>query len=474
MLQQFDLVLVHPGSDPTAASRVLLETCLSEDAYATAAIRRSRLIPQWVATEPNEQRLRDVALSLQQVGAVATVVPHETDRHLAGSYDLTLERIGPNRLETLKQARTVTGWDLTRVKQALEITPVTLLSACNARESADAALALESAGATVTLMGTDVTGLSSRYVAGSPRQLIPDAPVPDPEALADQAFQAWTEQDAALAETLWQQAANLGSSRAMVNLGRNRLEEGDHEGATSWLSLANEAGNADGAYWLGRMAFERGDEQEAERWRWRAADLGDAPTLLWLARREPDPNPGEPFNVGLMLRAANAGSHIARGLLCTRALDREDYEECVQWGESSLELQDQEEDSAQLARLHTVIGSACMSLDRLEDALTHFEAAFSLAPDELQMTRSDIEPLIQALEFRQHATASTQEREPSDLLDYLRRPPRTPSTFGLPQGPLTSNFSQAPVNDGSPGCRKCRSTPEPGAKFCVNCGESLV
>lgn len=201
------------------------------------------------------------------------------------------------------------------------------------------------------------------------------------EAIADDAFFAWKDNDFELAESLWQKAASLGSSRAMVNLGRNRLEEEAFDQAREWFLQAVDLGNPDGAFFLGRMAIDAGDEVEGERWRWVAAELGDGPMLWWLANREKDPDPAETFNVELMTRAAQANFHKACGQLSSRAILSENYEECIEWGERALVLQEQETEKVLLAQLHGMVGAAYWYLGQPSTALLHYECALGVAPD---------------------------------------------------------------------------------------------
>jgi len=211
------------------------------------------------------------------------------------------------------------------------------------------------------------------------------------EKLADAAIEAWKDGELQRAEALWQEAAELGSSRAMVNLGRNRVDEGDLEHGRSWFLRAVDAGNPDGAFFLGKLAMEAGDSEEAEAWRWRAADLGDGPTLWWLANREADPDPTESFNVELMTRAAETGSYPACRQMCMRSLMRGDSEECIDWGERALKVRDQEDDQDRLARLHWLLAAVYESQDEVDAALRNYESALNLAPSRVDVDLKIIE-----------------------------------------------------------------------------------
>lgn len=211
------------------------------------------------------------------------------------------------------------------------------------------------------------------------------------EKLADAAIEAWKNGDLERAETLWQEAAELGSSRAMVNLGRNRVDDENVEQARTWFLRAVDAGNPDGAFFLANLAMEAGDAEEAEAWRWKAADLGDGPTLWWLANREADPDPTESFNVELMTRAAETGSYPACRQMCMRSLMRGDSDECIDWGERALKARDQEDDQDRLARLHWVLAAVYESQDELDAALRNYESALNLAPSRVDVDLEIIE-----------------------------------------------------------------------------------
>jgi tetratricopeptide (TPR) repeat protein len=277
--------------------------------------------------------------------------------------------------------------------------------------------------------------MDGRSKMGERRVLSED---PDAADLADQALAAWEASDFDTAEILWRKAAEGGSSRAMVNLGRNRLDAGDPDGATTWFRQADEAGDAEGAFWLGRMAFERGDQEEANRWRWRGAELGDISMLLWLAGNEPDPDPDESFNVALMVQAAEAGSHHARGMLCTRSMLREDYLECIRWGERAFELAEQEEDLTQLAKLHSVLGAAYRLVGRPADALPHYEKALSLAPEHVEV-------------------------DPEDIVDVKREIDQA-----FPEGSFDLTSPSPIVMDR---CVNCGDIPTSDTRFCTKCGQ---
>ena len=286
----------------------------------------------------------------------------------------------------------------------------------------------------------------------------------DADALADAALEAWKRDEFALAEDLWQQAAALGSARAMVNLGRNRIDEEDLDGAAVWFLRAVDAGSADGAVWMGRMAFERGDVEEQEAWRWRAADLGDAGMLEWLANREPDPNPGESFNVALMRRAAEAGSFLAGGMMSVRAFDRDEYEECITWGERAFTLQHQEVDPAQVARLHMVVGAAYRLTGRPAQALPHYEVALAIAPEAVQADASDVAAL------RRELGITTAPGAPMTAPSIAWASPTAPaaSPTHTPEVPGSEAVSPgaAPVRF----CTQCGSARDTGARFCSQCG----
>lgn len=273
------------------------------------------------------------------------------------------------------------------------------------------------------------------------------------EGLADEALAVWQGGDVRRAEQLWLRAAEGGSTRAMVNLGRNCLDAGDADGAKDWFLRAFEAGSADGAYWIGRMAFERGDAEEAEAWRWKAADLGDIPTLIWLAYREPDPDPDERYNVSLMTRAAELGSHAACASLCSRAMLREKYDESVQWGERALATREQAEDAVQLARFHAVLGSAYYLVGRPVDALSQYEEAVTLAPEEV----ADDDEFVMSL------------REEVANLNSAAGPELT----GRNVARAVNVAGRISARAKAPECRSCGSAVPSHARFCVMCGTAL-
>lgn len=285
----------------------------------------------------------------------------------------------------------------------------------------------------------------------------------DVDALSDAALAAWKRDEFALAEELWQQAAALGSARAMVNLGRNRIDEGDLDGAAVWFLRAVDAGSAEGAVWMGRVAFERGDVEEQEAWRWRAADLGHAGMLEWLANREPDPNPGESFNVALMRRAAEAGSFLAGGMMSVRAFDRDEYEECITWGERTFTLEHQEVDPAQVARLHMVVGAAYRLTGRPAQALPHYEIAVALAPDAVQADAGDIAAL------RRELDPDTPSIWPSTVGAFSTASAAMPT----PSVTWTKPTAAPPGASSARYCSQCGTVRVDGARFCSRCGFPL-
>lgn len=282
----------------------------------------------------------------------------------------------------------------------------------------------------------------------------------DGEALADAALAAWEQNEFSLAEALWRQAADLGSARAMVNLGRNLIDEQDLDGAAAWFLRAVDAGSSEGAEWMWRMAVDRGDEVEQEVWVWRAANLGDASWLLHLAHREPDPDPDESFNVALMRRAAEAGSFLARGNLSARAFQRGSYEECVTWGEQALALHDQEDDPAQVARLHGIVGIAYQMTGRPARALTHLEAALALASNTVPADSGFIAELQRQIDLSPlHAVPapSAESRSAPSPAFMWTRPKPTPSASS------SSRF-----------CTQCGAARDEGARFCGQCGSEYL
>jgi len=233
------------------------------------------------------------------------------------------------------------------------------------------------------------------------------------EELADEAIEAWKNDNLERAESLWQEAAELGSSRAMVNLGRNRLDDRNVGQAREWFLRAVDAGNPDGAFFLANLAMQAGEAEDAEAWRWKAADLGDGPTLLWLANRETDPDPAEPFNVELMTRAAEAGSHLACRQMCMRSLMRGDSEECIDWGERALKVRDQEDDQVRLARLHWVLAAVYETQAEWDAALRNYEIALNLAPNRVDVDLEIIERMRANTEAnRSGGSAPTVRRSP--------------------------------------------------------------
>jgi ribosomal protein L7/L12 len=326
------------------------------------------------------------------------------------------------------------------------------------------------------------------------------------ENLADQALAAWEADDSDRAEGLWREAAGLGSSRAMVNLGRNRADDDDLNGASKWFLAAVEQGDAEGAILMAGVARLRGDSDGEEAWSWRAADLGHGPMLLQLAMREPDSDPSESFNVALMLKAGDAGSDGACGMMCVRAFNREQYGECVEWGLRAFELVDEDTDPSQEARLHSVVASAYLLMDDPLESLRHYEIGVGLDRDAVHFSDDALQSLRQAVrELEATGTGgptvghtgthlvthvpNTPADQGDDVAAARLRTLTKPATadlgagvhgdFTSPRGAPTARAA-APAT-GSPSasgsarfCIQCGEPRNTETRFCTNCGQAFT
>ena len=284
---------------------------------------------------------------------------------------------------------------------------------------------------------------------------------PDAESIADQALTSWEAGDTDRAEALWHLAAAMGSSRAKVNLGRNRMDEADYDAAAVWFLAAVEDGDPEAAILMAGIGYLRGDAEEERRWSWIAADLGYIPILHQLAVSEPDPDPQETFNVALMLRAVEAGSGQACAMMAIRAFNREEYQECVTWGLRAFNNPSSEEDAdaAQDARLHSVVASAYYSMGNYGEALRHYDIAFDLDRDAVSLPDSALDELRELVAGgtqstqRSHTFSQPHRNSPQSVSEHSRE---TTSTTNTPQ-----TF-----------CTHCGTKFSGGEqKFCSECGQ---
>ena len=126
---------------------------------------------------------------------------------------------------------------------------------------------------------SDISEIEERATAGDPH---------DSDAMNRLGVLAYKAGDMVLAESWWQQAADLGDSTAMWRLGGLAEDAGNLELAKSWCQASADLGDSDAMNDLGRLAEKAGDLESATSWYQKAADLGNTiamANLGWLAQQ---------------------------------------------------------------------------------------------------------------------------------------------------------------------------------------------
>ena len=251
--------------------------------------------------------------------------------------------------------------------------------------------------------------------------------------IADHALDLWNAGDQSRAELAWKRAAELGSTRSMINLGRNRLDVKDFSGASSWFMKAYKLGDVEAALLLAGTARLQGDDAGEEYWSWRASELGNTAVLVYLARQKATET--ESFDVGIMRSAADLGDFDACCALSNRHFQWEEFSESIQWGKRAISASSAVTALESLAAIHGLVGSAYATIGDIEHALEYVEKARSLAPD------LGGEPIDHLLATLREATRQSAE----------------------------GNDSSQPLS-----CPRCGASAGLTARFCESCGYQLT
>lgn len=180
---------------------------------------------------------------------------------------------------------------------------------------------------------------------------------------------------------LFQAAWDLGERRAYVQLGLFFYANGDVAAARKRWRAAAAADEPEAMYFLALVAEERGDEPDDIAFFEQASERGHRDASEHLAARAMQSRAPDDEQERRWRLAAEQGSFNACGVLASRAMAAERYEETLQWCDRALELPPEShvDDPVQLARIHGMKASALMVLGNFPEALLAMQTSRSIA-----------------------------------------------------------------------------------------------
>ena len=151
----YAVIIVDPGDRVEAVNKACESAYFSEHAGPILDGTYSTYAPQVVTSYLSRVEAEQLLKSLKVLGATAVIKTTSEADELRGVHTVTIVDVGPNRLEVMKAARSISGFQLSQVKEALGNLPAVLVTDCDSSSAAAAAHLLSEAGARVELTGVD-------------------------------------------------------------------------------------------------------------------------------------------------------------------------------------------------------------------------------------------------------------------------------------------------------------------------------